>query len=280
MEETTESPAVAEAPATDTAPVETAEPVEAAEPPAAEAAAEAPAEEPVTFDSFGWDDWDGKHEAFPEDIRGWAEKINGHWNPKIKEHEEDAARYQRLYEALSYGQEDPRLNELQTKNTEWETKYTTLETELNGFKESLEEYENQQVEEFVTKFYDTHGEELEQNPELKNAVTTLVEQEFDPYYAVKLAKLGEGAAEFALELKKENVPDKRALELISLKFGAKNVPSAQTPVQPSLSKSQQAVTGATPAHRPQKPVVRMQDLSRRDQLSRAAKIAMASNRKR
>ena len=282
MEETTESPAVAEAPATDTAPVETAEPVEAAEPPAEEAPAEAeaPAEEPITFDSFGWDDWDGKHEAFPEDIRGWAEKINGYWSPKIKEHEEDAARYQRLYEALSYGQEDPRLNELQTKNTEWETKYTTLENELNSFKESLEEYENQQVEEFVTKFYDTHGEELEQNPELKSAVTTLVENEFDPYYAVKLAKLGSDAAEFALELKKENVPDKRALELISLKFSAKNTPSAQTPAQPSLSKSQQAVTGATPAHRPQKPVVRMQDLSRRDQLSRAAKIAIASNRKR
>ena len=224
MEETTESPAVAEAPATDTAPVETAEPVEAAEPPAAEASAEAeaPAEEPITFDSFGWDDWDGKHEAFPEEIRGWAEKINGHWNPKIKEHEEDAQRYQRLYEALSYGQEDPRLNELQTKNAEWETKYTTLQNELTGFQTSLEEYENQQVEEFVTKFYDTHGEELEQNPELKNAVTTLVESEFDPYYAVKLAKLGSDAAEFALELKKENVPDKRALELISLKFGAKN----------------------------------------------------------
>lgn len=281
MEETTESPAVAEAPATDTAPVETAEPVEAAEPPAAEAPAEeAPAEEPVTFDSFGWDDWDGKHEAFPEDIRGWAEKINGHWNPKIKEHEEDAARYQRLYEALSYGQEDPRLNELQTKNTEWETKYTTLQNELTGFQTSLEEYENQQVEEFVTKFYDAHGPELEQNPELKSAVTTLVESEFDPYYAVKLAKLGSEAAQFALELKKENVPDKRALELISLKFGAKNTPSAQTPVQPSLSKSQQAVTGATPAHRPQKPVVRMQDLNRREQLSRAARIAIASNRKR
>jgi len=277
MEETTESPAVAEAPAAvEAAPVEASEPVEAAEPPAAEA----PAEDPITFDSFGWDEWDGKHEAFPEDIRGWAEKINGHWNPKIKEHEEDAQRYQRLYEALSYGQEDPRLNELQTKNTEWETKYTTLENQLNDFKGSLEEYENQQVEEFVNKFYESHGQELEQDPNLKKAVTSLVEQDLDPYHAVKVAKLGEEATSFALELKKENVPDKRALELISLKFSATNTPSAQTPVQPPLSKSQRAVTGATPAHRPQKPVVRMQDLNRREQLSRAARIAIASNRKR
>lgn len=277
MEETTESPAVAEAPAAvEAAPVEAAEPVESAEPPAAEA----PAEDPITSETFGWDDWDGKHDSFPEDIRGWAEKINGHWSPKIKEHEEDAARYQRLYEALSYGQEDPRLNELQTKNTEWETKYTTLENELTGFKTSLEEYENQQVEEFVNKFYESHGQELEKDENLKKAVTSLVEQELDPYYAVKVAKLGNEATAFALELKKENVPDKRALELISLKFSATNTPSAQPSVQPPLSKSQRAVTGATPAHRPQKPVVRMQDLNRRDQLSRAAKIAIASNRKR
>lgn len=277
MEETTESPAVAEAPAAvEAAPVEAAEPVESAEPPAAEA----PAEDPITSETFGWDDWDGKHDSFPEDIRGWAEKINGHWNPKIKEHEEDAARYQRLYEALSYGQEDPRLNELQTTNTEWETKYTTLENELTGFKTSLEEYENQQVEEFVNKFYESHGQELEKDENLKNSVTSLVEQELDPYYAVKVAKLGNEATAFALELKKENVPDKRALELISLKFSATNTPSAQPSVQPPLSKSQRAVTGATPAHRPQKPVVRMQDLNRREQLSRAAKIAIASNRKR
>ncbi len=288
MEETTESPAVAEAPATEAAPAAEPAATEAAEATSAEAeAAPAEAEAPVetkepevTFDTFGWDDWDGKHDSFPEDVRGWAEKINGYWSPNIKEHEEDAARYQRLYEALSYGQEDPRLNELQTKNSEWETKYTTLENELNGFKESLEQYENQQVEEFVNKFYETHGDELEKNETLRNAVSSLVEQELDPYYAVKVAKLGEDATKFALELKKENVPDKRALELISLKFSATNTPSAQTPVQPPLSKSQRAVTGATPAHRPQKPVVRMQDLSRNEQLSRAAKIAMASNRKR
>ena len=272
MEETTESPAVAEAPAS----VESVEPVESAEPPAEEA----PAEDPITSETFGWDDWDGKHESFPEDVRGWAEKINGHWNPKIKEHEEDAQRYQRLYEAMSYGQEDPRLEELKTTNTEWETKYTTLETELSGFKTSLEEYENQQVDEFVNKFYEQYGQELEQDESLKNAVTSLVEEDVDPYYAVQVAKMGEGAAALALELKKENVPDKRAMELISLKFSATNTPSAQPSVQPPLSKSQRAVTGATPAHRPQKPVVRMQDLDRREQLSRAAKIAIASNRKR
>tara|TARA_R110002126_G_scaffold69648_1_gene175641 strand:+ start:3142 stop:3975 length:834 start_codon:yes stop_codon:yes gene_type:complete len=277
MEETTESPAVAEAPASvESAPVEAAEPVESAEPPAEEA----PAEDPITSETFGWDDWDGKHESFPEDVRGWAEKINGHWNPKIKEHEEDAQRYQRLYEAMSYGQEDPRLEELKTTNTEWETKYTTLETELSGFKTSLEEYENQQVDEFVNKFYEQYGQELEQDESLKNAVTSLVEEDVDPYYAVQVAKMGEGAAALALELKKENVPDKRAMELISLKFSATNTPSAQPSVQPPLSKSQRAVTGATPAHRPQKPVVRMQDLDRREQLSRAAKIAIASNRKR
>tara|TARA_R110000823_G_scaffold10059_7_gene34850 strand:- start:196 stop:1029 length:834 start_codon:yes stop_codon:yes gene_type:complete len=277
MEETTESPAVAEAPASvESAPVEAAEPVESAEPPAEEA----PAEDPITSETFGWDDWDGKHESFPEDVRGWAEKINGHWNPKIKEHEEDAQRYQRLYEAMSYGQEDPRLEELKTTNTEWETKYTTLETELSGFKTSLEEYENQQVDEFVNKFYEQYGQELEQDESLKNAVTSLVEEDVDPYYAVQVAKMGEGAAALALELKKENVPDKRAMELISLKFSATNTPSAQPSVQPPLSKSQRAVTGATPAHRPQKPVVRMQDLNRREQLSRAAKIAIASNRKR
>lgn len=286
MEETTESPAVAEAPAVETvsepAATEAAEATsaEAEAAPAEEAPAEeAPAEEAVTFDTFGWDDWDGKHEAFPEEIRGWAEKINGYWNPKIKEYEDDAARYQRLYEALSYGQEDPRLAELQTQNSEWETKYATLENELAGFKQSLEDYENQQVEEFVNNFYETHGQELESDEVLRNAVTKLVEEDVDPYFAVKIAKLGDDATEFAIELKKENVPERRALELISLKFGATNRPSAQKPVQPSLSKSQQAVTGATPAHRPQKPVVRMQDLSRREQLSRAAKIAMAANKR-
>jgi len=198
----------------------------------------------------------------------------------IKVHEEDAQRYQRLYKALSYGQEDPRLNELQTTNTEWENKYTTLETELSDFRSSLEEYEDQQVDEFVNKFYEQYGQELEQDESLKNAVTSLVEEDVDPYYAVQVAKMGEGAAALALELKKENVPDKRAMELISLKFSATNTPSAQPSVQPPLSKSQRAVTGATPAHRPQKPVVRMQDLDRREQLSRAAKIAIASNRKR
>ena len=274
MEETTETtPAeVTEAPAE--------APAEVAEAPAEAPAEEAPAEPAVTFDSFGWDDWKGKHEDFPEEVQGWAEKINGYWSPKIREHEEDAARYQRLYEALSYGQEDPRLAELQTKNSDWEQKYTTLESEFQNFQKSLEEYENQEVENFVNKFYAEHGEELEQNEGLRKAVTDLVSEEFDPYYAVKLAKMGEGATKYALELKKENVPDNRALELISFKFNATNSTSAQSPAQPQLSKSQQAVTGATPAHRPRKPVVRTQDLPRREQLSRAARIAMATNRKR
>ena len=214
----------------------------------------------------------------PEDVQGWAEKINGYWNPKLAEKAEDAARYQRLYEALSFGEEDPRVQELTAANKEWETKYSALESNFKDFQGAIEDYENQQVEEYVNRFYSEFGKELESNEELKNSVTELVKNDFDPYYAIKVAKLGSEAAAYAGALKEDKVPDNRALELISLKFGGSNELSAQKPVQ-SLSKSQQAVAGATPAHRPQKPVVRMKDLSRREQLQRAAKLAIASQRK-
>lgn len=96
----------------------------------------------ITADSFGWDDWDGSEDAFPEPVRPWAAKLNGHWTKQKTEAERlaraEADKIKGIYETLMEGQEDPRLAEYRTQIEEHGKSRQQLEQERDQYRTQAE----------------------------------------------------------------------------------------------------------------------------------------------
>lgn len=99
-----------------------AEPTQESAPAADTADTESAPEAFPGVDSFDWDSWDGEnYESFPEQIRPWTQKVyDYHQSAFSKDREKYATEsnyWQRMYEALQYGEEDPRIGDLNTQVT-------------------------------------------------------------------------------------------------------------------------------------------------------------------
>ena len=92
-------------------------------------------------DEFGWDDWDGTHEALPEMLHPWASKFGEYYQTKISSITEDLGETRKIYEAIMKGEEDPRIAELQTASTEWGDKFSSLEGRHEALQREYEDYQ-------------------------------------------------------------------------------------------------------------------------------------------
>tara|TARA_R110002110_G_scaffold148612_2_gene339691 strand:- start:687 stop:1583 length:897 start_codon:yes stop_codon:yes gene_type:complete len=183
---------------------------------------------PVSFpsaDEFGWDDWDGTHDALPEPVRGWGSRLSTHYSSaadtKIKEQQESSEYTQRLYDALMSGDEDPRISEYSTKIADWETKFGTLDdkhstmsTEYEEFKASVNAAIEQEAEEYANSFRETNSD-LFSDEKLAETFADLLEEGWDLETAAEASRLPSSVLEVAKKAKADGVPDSYALKLAS-----------------------------------------------------------------
>jgi hypothetical protein len=208
---------------------------------------------PVSFpshDDFGWDDWDGTHDTLPEPVRGWGSRLSDHYtsqaDAKIKAHEESSDHTRKLYEALMGGDEDPRVAEYSTKLTEWEgrygdldDKYTTMQTEYEGFKANVEAAIEAEADAYAKTFRETNSDIFESN-ELATKFADLLEEGWDLETAAKASRLSDAVLGVARKAKADGVPDAYALQIAAS--------NKQRPSQPRPGA--QLTSGATTPSRP------------------------------
>ena len=238
-----------------------AEPV-AAEPVAAEPVAAAP--EPPAFPDaaeFKWDEWDGENlDAFDEAVRPWLEKAKGRydesWNTRLQEADEKASRFEAMYRALNFGEDDPRIGELEGELNKAKAYVSSLENEVRNLNSTMEARADAESDRYMNWLESTYGERMAANPAAMQASLTLLdagsdENYFQPHQAFEIAELGEAAVAATQASLEKNWPVDAIYEVVTTKFKA---PPAKPAVAPTpVNESARLVTGATPPRKPTAP---------------------------
>lgn len=230
------APEVAEAAPAEAAPSAEAAPVSEETPVAEETslseASESGEGTPASFpsaDKFGWDTWDGNHEAFHEQVQPWAKRVNDYHTSKYesstRKHNQQINRLEDLYKSLLGGNEDPRIEEYETKLADWEGKYSTLQTEYNDYQGSVQQSIQQESEAYA-EWFKSENNDIFENENLSEAFVALLETGWDLEPAAEAARLPREALEAAMKAKADGVPDSYALKLAT---GAKKAAPAPRP---------------------------------------------------
>lgn len=249
--------------------VSSAEPV-AAEPVAAEPAVsettEAVQESFPDVDSFSWDEWDGKsYEQFPEQVRSWADKIGSRHSKDVhslkNNHGTELDYWKRMYEAMQYGDEDPRVgdmtSQLETLNTEKaeiERKYAELENVINAEREE----ENTRYFSWFEKNYEGKLEKLSTDhgpEEAEKMVLGLMDMGMDVHVAVEVSLMGPKAVEEAGTLAGKVSDTNLVMEILKNRYsseGSTSTPVQATPIQEVRppNPATQVIAGSAPVSRP------------------------------
>tara|TARA_R100001509_G_scaffold149320_2_gene107626 strand:+ start:1254 stop:2138 length:885 start_codon:yes stop_codon:yes gene_type:complete len=224
-----------------------------------------PADEaPVSFpsvDEFKWDDWDGTNDALPEPVHGWADGFKTHYTRLADERAakiEQSNQYTKsLYEAITSGQEDPRVAEFRTASQEWEGKYTELnaqhEAVTNEYRtvlDNINKMVQQEAQTYAEQFREKHAD-IFNDESLKETFADLLEEGWDIETAAEASRLPTSVLSVAKEAKKDGVPDSYALRFAretrmktpEPRPGAEITAGATTPTRPP-EQSSMPETGA------------------------------------
>lgn len=146
-EETTEVEEVAETPAPETPEVAETPAAESTPEPAVETSTEPVADptpdtasthQPITPDSFRWDDWDGSTDALAEPIRPWVEKAVAWKDSTLDEDRERVKQLEELYNGLMNGLGDPRVDELTKTRDALQQEYDAYKAQAEAWKTERE----------------------------------------------------------------------------------------------------------------------------------------------
>ncbi len=177
-----------------------------------------------SFDEFDWAGWDGDMDLIPEKVRPWTQKVydsrQGWVENQISQSESEIGRLKNLYESLVSGFDDPRLEEMQTSLSGWETKYNDLQTKYDEataqhteYKSAIEAAVEAEANDYADKFQKKHAE-IFSDPQKATLFAQLVEEGWDFELAPSLMHLTEAQLNTAREAKQNGVPDSYALKLI------------------------------------------------------------------
>lgn len=231
-----------------------------------------------TGEDFAWDDWDGDHEKFPQEVQSWATGIQTHYKTQSQNAQEEAERTKLLYDALLGGQEDPRVTEYQTKLAEWEAKHSELdgkhaaiEAEYAAYRKEVDEANEAEARRYAD-WYKSQYSDIFEDKALSKSLADLIQQEWDLEAAAEAVRLPEASLKVAMEAKKNGVPDKYALQLAQ---GVKN--TAAPKPRPGAT----ITSGATSPARPpeQSPLENKEALSFKDLRSNVARMALKTSRR-
>ncbi len=241
-----------------------AEPTQESAPAADTADTESAPEAFPGVDSFDWDSWDGEnYESFPEQIRPWTQKVyDYHQSAFSKDREKYATEsnyWQRMYEALQYGEEDPRIGDLNTQVTTLQDEKSQIEAQMQELQTSLNaerEAENDRYFSWFEKNYQGQLENLANTYGAEKAeqmVLDLMDLDMDVHVAVEVSLLGEQAYGTAKELAKKVQDPELILEVIKSRFSGadKTTKAVETKAEEKpKNPATQVVAGSAPVSRP------------------------------
>tara|TARA_R100000655_G_scaffold18934_1_gene39755 strand:- start:127 stop:1008 length:882 start_codon:yes stop_codon:yes gene_type:complete len=181
---------------------------------------------PVSFpsaDDFGWDDWDGAHDALPEEVRGWGQRVHDYHSTRHKaelaRQKQELDDHHNLYEALISGREDPRVAQFQGQLKDWEhkhslleAKYQTLHDDNSRFMESINKSIEEEAERYAAAFQESNPD-IFNNEALSDKFADLLEEGWGLESAAEASRLPEAALKVAQDAKADGVPDSYALKL-------------------------------------------------------------------
>tara|TARA_R100001594_G_scaffold148306_2_gene203160 strand:- start:16993 stop:17955 length:963 start_codon:yes stop_codon:yes gene_type:complete len=242
-----------------------AEPTETASVEAAEASVEA-AETVGTFpevDSFDWDNWDGSdYEAFPDSVKPWADKLNGYHTKSLdsltRTHNTEVDYWKRMYEAINYGDEDPRvaeltasLEEITNREKEAQERLETLTKEINQERDA----ENARYFKWFESNYQGKLEELAKSHGAEKAeqmVIDLMDLDMEVHVAVEVSLMGTEAVDTAKALAGQVKDTSLILEILNNRFKDKKaqVAAEETKAPEVPNPATQVVAGSAPVSRP------------------------------
>lgn len=194
-------------------------------------------------DEVDWDKWDGKADLLPEPIRPWYERFDGRYKKEIGERDKQIKHYKTLYDALSFGEDDPRIGELNGKVTTYEQKIAEYEARIAEFERAEEERLDLEARSTVDRFW-KENPEFKDDKELQAKLSALMGEGWFFVNAAKLAKMPEQVQEWANEQLKAGVPEEKVIEY------AEERAKRFAPQAPAKRPAASLVTGNGPVAQP------------------------------
>lgn len=216
---------------------------------------EAPTAQPVdpaTWD--GWESWDGKDfERFPEQARGWVSELHKRLTAQHGEalgaQERSVAQWKAMYDAVSLGDEDPRIAELTNSVATKDAVYRSALAQVKQLEAQLRQAAEQDTGRYLRWLETNYGERMAANPEAKALGDSLFElvdtkdpeRFFEPHVAFELGELGPAAVAQAKAAWDKGWP----LEAIVETVKAASVRARQADPVPRARPSAELVAGAS-----------------------------------
>jgi len=205
---------------------------------------------PSPYDSYNWNEWDGKYTSWPDEFQGWGERLHA----TLDNEREQIQSQQELYSNLLSGAGDSRADELSTQiethleNIQsLEQKIASGEAALLAEQQRYKVYQDtvasvleQEAERHYDRFIRQHSDVFT-NADLNTKFDTLLAEDWEPEDAVGAVRLSDTAFKLVRAAVKEGTPVHRALELAEAK---------QALSEPRPRPGARLTSGARPGARP------------------------------
>ena len=174
--------------------------------------APAPVQEEPELPEFDFSAWEGGVDDLPERYHGVHGRMEELFGSKFGALEGDMDQLRRLNDALMVGEEDPRVSDFRSKYEAEISAREGVQREYEQYRAEVDASLDRDAASYAQNFKQKHSEIFE-DPEKREALAILIENQWDPEVGVKLLSLDRDTMKVALEAKRDGVPDSYALRL-------------------------------------------------------------------
>jgi hypothetical protein len=171
-----------------------------------------PVKEEPELPEFDFSAWGGGADDLPEMYHGVHGRMEELFGSKFGALESDMDQLRRLNDALMVGEEDPRVADFQSKYEAEISAREGVQREYEQYRAEVDASLDRDAASYAQNFKQKHSEIFE-DPEKREALAILIENQWDPEVGVKLLGLDRDTMKVALEAKRDGVPDLYALRL-------------------------------------------------------------------
>ena len=171
-----------------------------------------PVMEEPELPEFDFNAWEGGADDLPEMYHGVHGRMEELFGNKFGDLEGDMDQLRRLNDALMVGEEDPRVSDFQSKYEAEISAREGVQKEYEQYRAEVDASLDRDASSYAQNFKQKHSEIFE-DPEKREALAILIENQWDPEVGVKLLSLDRETMKVALEAKRDGVPDSYALRL-------------------------------------------------------------------
>jgi outer membrane murein-binding lipoprotein Lpp len=177
------------------------------------------------YDSYDWNNWDGKHDSWPEEYQRWGAKLHG----TLAQERDELDSLQGLYNKLLGGVSDPRVEELTGQNQDLLAKVQAFEQQVathNGaleaakadytkYQQAVYERDLKSATQWAESFQGRHAAVLADEKNRARMIQ-LIDLDMDAEDALEFLSLEEGLYEEAKSAYAEGTPLKHVRKLVAI----------------------------------------------------------------